>query len=177
MAVNSDATTSATGSQAQTVVHTNGHLFNGWLYPTNGKLQALKKPAYSVQYPGAEACNNCPLANTGQVIALYDKDAVYLGDLNVVLGYRSACFTMPRLIYWVQHFDGVITNTETLASIPFDYTIDTTSQPNDERVAPQEAAWDKGVLESLVANIDDSTLNSGLQNVDKVPLSARCRVL
>ncbi|KAK5695721.1 hypothetical protein LTR17_024445 [Elasticomyces elasticus] len=100
MAVNSNATTSPTGSQARTVVHTNGHLFNGWLYPTNGKLQALKKPAYSVQYPGAEACNNCRLANTGQVIALYDKDAVYMGDFNVVLGYRSACFTMPRLIYW-----------------------------------------------------------------------------
>lgn len=49
------------------------------------------------------------------------------------------------------YFGCIITNAETLASVPVDCTINITGYRNGEQVASQEADLDTGVLETLVA--------------------------
>ncbi|KAK4950155.1 hypothetical protein LTR10_011132 [Elasticomyces elasticus] len=70
-----------------------------WIFPNGGRRYSMSEGYRFIVYLGGTACGGtCSLHGTGQVITLYDADKVYMGDLNVVLGYRSACFTMPKEI-------------------------------------------------------------------------------
>ena len=66
---------------------------------SNGAKRTFSYPGRrSIRYTGGQTCGKCPVSSA--VIALYDQNQVYMGDLDLIIGVKSACFVEPRGLYY-----------------------------------------------------------------------------